>query len=454
MGSSGFESRMGDDKASIEAFAAAVESRSLEVGVIGLGYVGLPLAVSYADAGFTTVGVDVDESRVEALKRGESYVEDVDSSRLAEVVTKGRFVPTSSFEAIRECGAVFICVPTPYTPAKDPDLSYVVQASESVCEHMAPSTLVILQSTTYPGTTNEVVRPILERGGRRVGVDFNLAFSPERVDPGNTCWTVENTPKVVGGVTAECSEKAALLLAAPMSADAPLKTRIVSTPEVAELTKLLENTFRAVNIALVNEMALLCEKMGVDIWEVIEAAETKPFGYMPFRPGPGVGGHCIAVDPYYLAWRARTFDFHARFIELAAEANSRMPEYTAQRAARLLNSVGKPVRGSRVLALGAAFKANVSDTRNSPALKVMEILAAQGAELAYSDPLVPTVEVGGKKLESVALDKEILESSDLVLGLVAHRDFDVDLVLGHAQLIFDAANVFGGRPAKGRMERL
>ncbi len=454
MGSSGLESRPGADPESIAAFAAAVESRSLEVGVIGLGYVGLPLAVSYAGAGFTTIGVDVDETRVAALKRGESYVEDVDSARLVELVSQGRLIPSSTFEAIRRCGAVFICVPTPYTPAKDPDLSYVVQASESVCEHMAPSTLVILQSTTYPGTTNEVVRPILERGGRRVGVDFNLAFSPERVDPGNTRWTVENTPKVVGGVTAECAEKAALLLAAPMSADAPLKTRIVSTPEVAELTKLLENTFRAVNIALVNEMALLCEKMGVDIWEVIEAAETKPFGYMPFRPGPGVGGHCIAVDPYYLAWRARTFDFHARFIELAAEANSRMPEYTAQRAARLLNSAGKPVRGSKVLALGAAFKANVSDTRNSPALKVMEILAAQGAELVYSDPLVPAVEVGGKKLESVALDKEVLESSDLVLGLVAHSDFDVDLVLGHAPLIFDAANVFGGRPAKGRMERL
>jgi UDP-N-acetyl-D-glucosamine dehydrogenase len=437
-----------------ESFAEAVRDRSMSVGVIGLGYVGLPIAISYASAGFRTVGFDIDTSRIQQLLEGSSYVEDVDSELVANLVTSESLIPVSTPSSISECDAVFICVPTPYTPAKDPDLGYVIAATETVAKNMKPGVLVILQSTTYPGTTNEIVRPILERGGRKLGIDFNLAFSPERVDPGNKVWTVENTPKVVGGVTPECSERAALLLAAPMSDNVSLRTRIVSTPEAAEMTKLLENTFRAVNIALVNELALLCERMGVDIWEVIEAAETKPFGFMPFRPGPGVGGHCIAVDPYYLAWRARTVDFHARFIELAAEANSRMPEYTAQRASRMLNSVGKPLNGSKVLALGAAFKAGVSDTRNSPALRVMEILAEQGAVVSYHDPYVDRITLSGESLESVPLSREVVDSADLVIGLVAHDEIDADLVLSSAKLIFDAANIFGGRPAKGRLERL
>lgn len=439
---------------SVEEFEAAVRNRSLIVGVIGLGYVGLPIAISYAQAGFRTFGYDVDSSRVATLRAGQSYIDDVVDSVVAEAIGAERLMPTSDPASIKECDAVFICVPTPYTPAKDPDLAYVIDASQTVGEYMTSGTLVIVQSTTYPGTTNEVVRPILERGGKRVGLDFNLAFSPERVDPGNKKWTVANTPKVVGGVTPECAEKASALLAAAMSEDAPLKTHIVSTPEAAELTKLLENTFRAVNIALVNEMALLCERMGVDIWEVIEAAETKPFGYMGFRPGPGVGGHCIAVDPYYLAWRARTFDFHARFIELAAEANSRMPEYTAQRVARMLNSIGKPVRGSSILGLGVSFKAGVSDTRNSPAVRVLEILASLGASISYSDPHVERVTIGGTVYESIPLTKNSIDSVDVVVGLVAHPEFDTELVLGSAKLIFDAANIFGGRPAKGRLERL
>ncbi len=439
---------------SVDSFVSAVRDRSVVIGVIGLGYVGLPLAVSYASAGFRVVGLDVDSARVEELKKGRSYIEDVDSDAVLRTIAEGNFAPGTDPSALGECDAVFICVPTPYTPAKDPDLSYVVQASETVSRHMKIGALVILQSTTYPGTTNEVVRPILERSGRKVGEDFSLAFSPERVDPGNKVWTVENTPKVVGGVTKECAERAAVLLSAAMADDAPLKYHVVSTPEAAELTKLLENTFRAVNIALVNELSLLCERMGVDIWEVIEAAATKPFGFMAFKPGPGVGGHCIAVDPYYLAWRARTFDFHARFIELAAEANSRMPEYTAQRVARMLNSVGKPLSGAKILALGAAFKPGVADTRNSPAVKVMEILLSYGAEVEYSDPRVDRIVVGGRTLESVRLSKQGVERADVVVGLVAHPEFDTDLVLTSARLIFDAVNMFGGRPAKGRLERL
>jgi UDP-N-acetyl-D-glucosamine dehydrogenase len=438
----------------VEEFVAKVNSRNLVVGVMGLGYVGLPIAVSYAKAGFRTIAYDTDPDRIAALKASRSYVEDVSSQDISQTISTNKLVPTSDPSMLGGAEAVFICVPTPYTVAKDPDLSYVVAASKTLAEHMGPGTLVILQSTTYPGTTNEVVKPILEAGVRIAGRDFDLAFSPERVDPGNKVYNIENTPKVVGGVTEESTAKAAAVLAAPMRDEVSPKVVRVSGPEVAEMTKLLENTFRAVNIALVNELALLCQRMGVDVWEVVEAAATKPFGFMSFKPGPGVGGHCIAVDPYYLAWRARTYDFQAKFIELAAEANSRMPSYVAQRVSLMLNSAGLPVWGSRILALGAAFKPGVSDTRNSPAIAVMEILQQWGAHIVYSDPRVPRIKVGDTELESVPLDREVVELADIVVALVAHPDFDTELVLGSARMIFDAVNMFGGRPSKGRMERL
>lgn len=439
---------------SVEEFSALVRDRALSVAVMGLGYVGLPIAVSYARAGFETFGYDVDEARVAALRSGRSYIEDVAPEEVASLVRGGKLSPTSDPSCLQRALGVFICVPTPYTPARDPDLSFVRSATETLAEHLAPGAVVVLQSTTYPGTTNEVVKPILEKGGRRCGVDFELAFSPERVDPGNATWKVENTPKVVGGVTEAAAAKAAALLAAPMSEDAEPKVFVVSSPEAAETTKLLENTYRAVNIALVNELALLCEKMGVDVWEVVEAAATKPFGFMSFKPGPGVGGHCIAVDPYYLAWRARTLDFNARFIELAAEANARMPYHVARRVIKMLNAEGKPVSNALVLALGAAFKPGVSDTRNSPAVRVMEILREWGARLIYSDPHVETIELDGEVMRSAALTKDLVESADVVVALVAHPEFDTELVLGAARLVFDAVNLFGGRPAKGRIERL
>lgn len=434
------------------AFEDRIAARDLSIAVVGLGYVGLPLALAYADAGFTVTGFDVDEKRVAVLKAGQTYIEDVSEAELSAAVGEGRFVPTDQPDCLGEADAVVICVSTPFTPAKDPDLTYVVTAAETLAPRLRPGALVILQSTTYPGTTNEVVRPILERGGLVAGEDFDLAFSPERVDPGNKSWTVTNTPKVVGAVTERGAERARILLEVAMASTG--QVTVLSSPDAAEMTKLLENTFRAVNIALVNELALLCERMGVDIWEVIRGASTKPFGFMPFTPGPGVGGHCIAVDPHYLAWRARTFDFQAKFIELAAEANLRMPRHVFHRIARMLNSVEKSVRGARVLALGAAFKPGVADTRNSAAVAVMEQLASEGADLSFSDPHVSSIEIGGRETKSVEMTAELLADSDIVVFLVGHADFDVALVAESAPLIFDAVNAMAGTAPAGRLEHL
>lgn len=433
-------------------FEKLLDSRELKIAVVGLGYVGLPLALAYAAAGFTVFGLDVDGPRIEMLKCGKSYVEDVSDSLLGDAVGLGNFIPSVDPEVLCDADAVVICVSTPFTPAKDPDLTHVVKAAEDLASRLHEGMLVILQSTTYPGTTNEVVKPILEAGGLKAGVDFDLAFSPERVDPGNKTWTVRNTPKVVGALTPEGAERAKLLLEYAM--DEPGSVTVLTSPDAAEMTKLLENTFRAVNIALVNEMALLCERMDVDIWEVIRGAATKPFGFMAFRPGPGVGGHCIAVDPHYLAWRARTFDFQARFIELAADANLRMPRHVFHRIARLLNSESKPVRGSRVLVLGAAFKAGVGDTRNSPALSVMEQLAAEGAQVIYSDPHVPELSLNGEVIASAPLTPGELDSADAVVFLVPHEEFDRALVGAGARLIFDAVNAMEDVEVTGRLERL
>jgi len=373
-------------------FVEKARKKTLTVGVIGLGYVGLPLAVGFARAGVRVLGIDVSGNRVQAINRGESHIPDVPSADLAPVVASGHLAATTEYRECARADATVICVPTPFTRMKAPDLSYIEAACRSLAPHVAPGSLVVLQSTTYPGTTEELVRPILETAGRRAGRDFLLAFSPERIDPGNKRYGAHNTPKVVAGVDDASTEAACALFGLLVPPD---QIHRVSGPRVAEMCKLLENIFRSVNIALVNELAKLCHRMGIDIWEVIDAAATKPFGFMPFYPGPGVGGHCIPVDPYYLSWKAREYDFYTKFIELAAEVNSSMPFFTVNRIIEALNRQGKPLLGARVLILGAAFKRDIDDPRNAPALELMRALVTRGAEVSYHDPHVPVVSLDG-----------------------------------------------------------
>ncbi|HXF70902.1 MAG TPA: nucleotide sugar dehydrogenase [Thermoflexus sp.] len=419
------------------------------VGVIGLGYVGLPLALAYAEVGCEVVGVDVDAGKVAALRAGNSPIRDVPEEALQAALRSGRFRATTDYAALAEVEAMFICVPTPYDAMRAPDLSYVRAAAEGIVPYLRRGHLVILQSTTYPGTTEEVVRPILERSGLAAGVDFDLAFSPERIDPGNREWGVRNTPKVVGGVTPRSTARAAALL---RRLGAPVHE--VSSPRVAEMSKLLENIFRSVNIALVNELALLCERMGIDIWEVIEAAKTKPFGFMAFYPGPGVGGHCIPVDPYYLSWKAREYDFYTKFIELAAEVNQAMPFHVVHKVEEALDRfLGKGLRGAQVLVLGVAFKREVDDARNSPAERIMELLLERGAQVAYHDPYVPRFRVGGdafrreqQELTSVPLNEEWLRWADVVVIVTGHRAVDYERVVREARLVVDTCNATAGIP--------
>ncbi len=430
--------------------------RTAQVGVIGLGYVGLPLALACAKAGFATVGIEANPQKAQAINRGESYIEDVADEALAPYVTQGLLRATSDYAALREVDVIFICVPTPYTAQRTPDLSYVIAATESIVPHLRPEQLVVLQSTTYPGTTTEVVQPILERSGLHAGVDFHLAFSPERIDPGNPTWSTYNTPKVVGGLTPRCTALAAAFL---RQMGAPVYE--VSTPAAAELTKILENTFRAVNIALVNEVALLAERMGIDVWEVIEAAKTKPFGFMPFYPGPGVGGHCIPIDPFYLLWKAREYDFYTRFIELAAETNEAMPYHVIELLTRGLGRLGKPLEGARVLILGVAFKPNIGDARNSPAERIIELLHKRGVSVTYHDPYVPTFEVGGNaicpealSLTSTPLSEELLHTVDAVVIVTGHRTVNYSFVLEHAPLVVDSCNATRGQHGTALLVRL
>lgn len=419
------------------------------VGVIGLGYVGLPLALAYAEVGCEVVGIDVDGGKVAALKTGNSPIRDVPAETLRAALGSGRFRVTTDYAALAEVEAMFICVPTPYDAMRAPDLSYVRAAAEGITPYLRRGHLVILQSTTYPGTTEEVVRPILERSGLVAGEDFDLAFSPERIDPGNREWGVRNTPKVVGGMTPRSTARAATLL---RRLGAPVHE--VSSPRVAEMSKLLENIFRSVNIALVNELALLCERMGIDIWEVIEAAKTKPFGFMAFYPGPGVGGHCIPVDPYYLSWKAREYDFYTKFIELAAEVNQAMPFHVVHKAEEALDRFfGKGLRGARVLVLGVAFKREVDDARNSPAERIVELLLERGAQVAYHDPYVPRFRVGGdvfrqeqQELASVPLNEEWLRWADAVVIVTGHRAVDYERVVREARLVVDTCNATAGIP--------
>jgi UDP-N-acetyl-D-glucosamine dehydrogenase len=421
-----------------------ITHRTAQVAIIGAGYVGLPLALAFAKAGFKTVGIEINEERVNAINQGQSYIEDVADEELAPYIQSDKLKATTDYDMLHECDAIFICVPTPYTVQRTPDLSYIIAATESIAPRLQEGQLVVLQSTTYPGTTTEVVQPILEeQSGLKAASDFYLAFSPERIDPGNTKWSAYNTPKVVGGLTSEATALAAALL---RQMGAPVHE--VSSPSAAELTKLLENTFRAVNIALVNEIAQLAERMEIDIWEVIEAAKTKPFGFMPFTPGPGVGGHCIPIDPYYLLWKAREYDFYTRFIELAAETNEAMPYHVVDLVTQGLNTMGKSLHGARTLVLGVAFKPDISDARDTPAERVIELLLNRGSEVSYHDPFVPKFHVGGNVfysestvLTSVTLTRERIEAADVVVIVTGHHNVNYGHILRYASLVVDSCNV-------------
>lgn len=436
-----------------------IRDKSARVAVIGIGYVGLPLAVAFAEAGYQVTGIDLDARKVESINHGLSYIPDVSSRSVAVSSESGRLSATTEYVVLRDVNVIFICVPTPFDRMKAPDLTAVKRASESIGEHLQKGQLVILQSTTFPGTTEEVVLPILEKSGLQAGVDFYLAFSPERIDPGAVSsegWNVKNTPKVLGGLTKESTELADALLR-----QLTPRVHLVSSPRAAEMCKLLENIFRSVNIALVNELALLSERMGIDIWEVIEAAKTKPFGFMPFYPSAGVGGHCIPVDPYYLSWKAREFDFYTKFIELAAEVNQSMPFHVINLVNDALNRRGKSLAGAKVLVLGVAFKRDIDDARNSPAERVIELLMARGAQVQYHDPHVPHFRVGESvfypyrgELDSVPLTAELLADQDVVLVITGHRAVDYQLVAETAKLVVDTTNVTAAVHARANIVRL
>ena len=410
----------------------------MRVGVIGLGYVGLPLVVAFAEAGERVVAVDVDERKVEALKRGESYIEDIASERLAAVL--GSIEASTKFAPLARADAVLICVPTPLTRNREPDLGPLNAAGRSLTAVLQSGQLVVLESTTYPGTTRERLVPILEESGLRVGESLNVAFSPERVDPGRTDYTLKNTPKVIGGMTPACAERARELYSRVCDEIIP-----VSTPEAAELTKLLENIFRSVNIALVNEIAVLADRMGINIWEVVDAAATKPYGFMRFEPGPGMGGHCLPVDPFYLTWRAREFELSTEFIELAGKMNQQMPYFCVERIERALNDVSKPVKGSRIAILGVSYKGGVGDIRESPALRIMKVLGDRGGDLCYHDPFVPGLKEFD--LHSLSLEEAVADADALVL-VTAHPGIDYFALAGEASLFVDLRGVTRGLQAE------
>jgi UDP-N-acetyl-D-glucosamine dehydrogenase len=411
-------------------------TRRARVGVVGLGYVGLPLAVEFARSGLVCTGIDLDARKIAAISQGLSYIPDVPSDDVRQFVGDGRLSATTNFSAVTALDTINICVPTPLRKTKDPDMSYIVSAVEAIAAHLRPGTLVVLESTTYPGTTDEVVRPLLEAGGLRAGVDFFLAFSPERVDPGNPTYTTRNVPKVVGGTTPTCAELACALYGTAIDTVIP-----VSSPRVAEMVKLLENTFRAVNIGLVNEVALMCDKLGIDVWEVVDAARTKPFGFMPFYPGPGLGGHCIPIDPFYLSWKAKQCGFEPRFIELAGSINSAMPHATVDKIAEALNVRKQSLNGARILVAGIAYKRDIDDMRESPAIDVMGLLHERGARLSYSDPHVPALAgrawPGRYNMTSVPIDAATLGSVDCVAILTDHSAFDYDAIVAGAPIVVD-----------------
>ena len=417
------------------------------IGVIGLGYVGLPLAVAFADSGARVIGVDLDPRRVAGVASGESFIEDVPTAALAALVHGGRLRASTEVSDLKEADAVVICVPTPLGKSKEPDISFIVGAADAVASIIRAGQLVVLESTTYPGTTQEVLRPRFEARGLTAGEDFFLAFSPERIDPGNKKWTLRDIPKVVGGLTPACRELVATLYARITPQVVP-----VSGPETAEMVKLFENTFRSVNIALVNEFAIMCRKLGISVWEVVAAAATKPFGFMPFWPGPGLGGHCLPSDPYYLSWKIRMEGYEPRFITFADEINRHMPAYVVQLVTDALNDRARAVRNSRVLVLGVAYKPNVADTRDSPALEIIEMLAAKGARVAYHDPHVPSITVNGIRYESVRAVHAA--EHDVVLVLTAHDGYDWGAIVREAPLVIDTRNATGGFDTAANVIRL
>jgi UDP-N-acetyl-D-glucosamine dehydrogenase len=417
------------------------------VGVIGLGYVGLPLAVAFAESGATVVGVDADARRVAAVNAGTSFIEDVPAAAVSALVTAGRLAATGEVGALKDADAIVICVPTPLGKSKEPDISHIVAAADAVASILRAGQLVVLESTTYPGTTHEILLPRFEARGLVAGEDFFLAFSPERIDPGNRQWTLRDIPKVVGGLTPACRELVAALYVRIARQVVP-----VSGPETAEMVKLFENTFRSVNIALVNEFAIMCRKLGISVWEVVSAAATKPFGFMPFWPGPGLGGHCLPSDPYYLSWKVRLAGYEPRFITFADEINRKMPEYVVSLVADVLNDRGRAVRGTRVLVLGVAYKPDVADTRDSPALEIIASLLARGARVAYHDPHVPAITVGEAALAS---QPDVRPGEfDLVLVLTAHAEYDWPAIVRAAPLVIDTRNATAGVPDAARVIRL
>jgi UDP-N-acetyl-D-glucosamine dehydrogenase len=424
-----------------------LNQRQARIGIVGLGYVGLPLAVEFAEAGFNVVGVDLSESKVAQLNRGESYIPDIPTERLRPLVESGKLCGSTDYADLRQADTVSICVPTPLRKTKDPDMSYVIQSVDAVAAVCHEGMLIVLESTTYPGTTEEIILPKLMHNGFRVGENVFVAFSPERIDPGNPKYGVRNTPKVVGGVTPHCSEVAQALYSSAVDHIVP-----VSSPTAAEMVKLLENTFRAVNIGLVNEMALMCDKLGIDVWEVIQAASSKPFGFMPFYPGPGLGGHCIPVDPHYLSWKLKTLNYTARFIELASEINTSMPLYVLNKVIDALNDESKAVRGAKVVVLGVAYKRDVDDVRESPALDVIGLLEGKGAHVVYHDPYVPSIRLeDNRRMETVEYSDQLLQEADCVVIVTDHRSYNWQHVLDHSKLVVDTRHATSPRQGQARV---
>jgi UDP-N-acetyl-D-glucosamine dehydrogenase len=415
-----------------------IETHEARIAIIGLGYVGLPLAVVFAEAGYRVIGIDIDVKKVDTINQGQSHIEDIPGSRIAPLVASERLTATTDYSVLQVCDAVSICVPTPLRKTRDPDVSYIIEASRQIMHYIHPGMLIVLESTTYPGTTTEIILPHLNENHEhlRVGDDFFVCFSPERVDPGRSDWTTVNTPKVMGGTTPNCLEAGRALYGSAIETVVP-----VASTEAAEMVKLLENTFRSVNIGLVNEVLLMCDRLGLDAWEVIEAAATKPFGFMKFTPGPGLGGHCIPIDPLYLSWKLKTLNYNARFIELASEINASMPHYWVQKVQDALNDVGKALRGSHVLVLGVAYKKNVSDTRESPALDILHLLNEKGSRISYHDPLVPSVVYDGMVLDSAPDLDTALRACDCCIIVTDHSSYDWAHVRQQAPLLVDTRRV-------------
>ncbi|MFA5094937.1 MAG: nucleotide sugar dehydrogenase [Candidatus Omnitrophota bacterium] len=434
----------------VSKFKDKIKTKKTKIAVIGLGYVGLPLAVEFAKKGFFALGVDLDKRKISSINAGKSYILDIPSEEIGPLAKEGRLKATSDYSKLKEVDAIIICVPTPLRKSKDPDMSFIVSAAGAIAKNLRKGQVIVLESTTYPGTTEEVILPILEATGLKVGRDFSLGFSPERIDPGNPRYMTHNIPKVVSGMTRLCRENIALLYSQIVDSVIP-----VSSVKVAEMVKLLENTFRSVNIGLVNELVLMCDSLKVDVWEIIEAAKTKPFGFMPFYPGPGLGGHCIPIDPIYLAWKARIHGFEPRFIDLASKINADMPEYVADRVARMLNNkFGKAVKGSKVLIIGLSYKKDVTDTRESPAYEVIEKLKERGATVSYHDPFVPSSDFGGHSMRSVALSASGLKKYDCAVIVTDHSNVDYDFIVDNSKFVLDTRNALRDVNKRDKIERL